>query len=188
MSVSTDQDIIKATRCWIQTVVVQNNFCPFAGRELARDSILYSVARASTPEPCLEALMALCTELDSETDRETALLICPEGFSNFDDYLDLVDVAERLCAMQGYEGVYQLASFHPEYCFAGAAVDDPANYTNRSPYPMLHLLRESSIERALQSFPDAESIPDRNIETARRIGLAGMQALLRACRGGKDGA
>lgn len=188
MSANTDQDIIDATRCWIETVVVKNNFCPFAGRELERDSILYSVTRATGPEACLEALVALCLRLDGEPDSETALLICPEGFSDFEEYLDLVDLAERLCAMQGYEGVYQLASFHPGYCFAGAAVDDPANYTNRSPYPMLHLLRESGIERALQAFPDPESIPDRNIETARRIGLAGMQALLTACRGDKDSA
>lgn len=183
---TSDQEIIEATRCWIETVVVKNDFCPFAGRELARDSIIYRVTRASGPEACLEALVELCLQLDAEPERETALLICPDAFAGFEDYLDLVDLAERLLALQGYEGIYQLASFHPDYLFADADRDDAANYTNRSPYPMLHLLRESSIERALQHYPAAEAIPERNMETARRIGLQGMQDALKVCRSNEE--
>ncbi|MCO6413742.1 MAG: DUF1415 domain-containing protein [Thiogranum sp.] len=183
---TSDQEIIDATRRWIETVVVKNDFCPFAGRELARDSIIYRVTRASEPEACLQALGELCQQLDAAAERETALLICADAFAGFDDYLDMVDLAERLLQLQGYEGIYQLASFHPDYRFAGADGDDAANYTNRSPYPMLHLLRESSIEQALQHYPAAEAIPDRNIETARRIGLAAMQQSLNACRGDRN--
>ena len=108
---------------------------------------------------------------------ETTFIIFPDNFSDFETYLDLVELSEALAADQGYEGIYQIASFHPEYCFEGAEADDPANYTNRSIYPMLHLLREDSLSDALDNFPDAESIPERNIAFAQRKGLAFMQSL-----------
>jgi hypothetical protein len=109
------------------------------------------------------------------------LLIFSTSLSHFDDYLDFLHVAEQLLSAQGYEGVYQLASFHPDYCFDGANIDDPANYTNRSPYPMLHLLRESSLEKAIDRHPHPEQIPAHNIALTRQLGLAKMQALLAAC-------
>ena len=109
-------------------------------------------------------------------------LILPDVCADFDDFLDLLGIAEDLLAEQGYEGVYQLASFHPDYCFADQNENDPANYTNRSPYPTLHLLREASLERVLGEDADPDLIPQRNIDFARRQGLDRMRALLAACR------
>lgn len=95
----------------------------------------------------------------------------PKGFADFEDYLDLLDMANELLHMQELEGVFQLASFHPEYCFEGQLKHDPANFTNRSPYPMLHLLREASIEKALEFVDDPDAIPERNVELAREKGI-----------------
>ena len=119
--------------------------------------------------------------LDKDDQIETSLLAYPDAFYDFETYLGLVELAEDLLIEQGYEGVYQLASFHPDYRFAETAEDDPANYTNRSPYPMLHLLRESAVEKALENYSQPERIPQRNIETARTMGLEKMQQMLGAC-------
>ncbi len=176
-----DQTIILQTQTWIREVVIGCNFCPFAGQPYHRGSIHYEVVRSTQPEACLEALIQECMRLDAHSDIETTLLILPEGFNDFVDYLDLLDIAEALLMEQGYEGIYQIASFHPDYRFADAPADDPANYTNRSLYPMLHLLREASVERALEMHPDPEGIPRRNIDYARQRGLAYMQLLREAC-------
>ena len=121
-------------------------------------------------------------QLDSKEQIETALLIFPNTFDNFREYLEFLDLCQAFLLDMNYEGVYQLASFHPEYQFAGSSDDDPANYTNRSPYPMIHILRESSIEEALKHFPHPEQIPEKNIETARKIGLHEMQKILALCK------
>lgn len=126
-------------------------------------------------------LMLECDRLDTDTDIETTLLIYPHAFSLFDDYLDFLELAETLMCEQGYEGIYQLASFHPDYCFEGSYINDPANYTNRSPYPMLHLIRETSLEQAINCYPDPDNIPQRNIELTRSLGLTKLQNLLAAC-------
>ena len=106
-------------------------------------------------------------------------------YSDFDDFLDLVAIADDLLIAQAYEGVYQLASFHPDYCFAEASPDDAANYTNRSPYPILHLIREASIEQVLNHYPEPENIPLRNIALTRELGSNYLQALLNACHQSK---
>ena len=178
---SAEQEIVEQTRCWIETVVVANNFCPFAARVLQHGSLACRVVPETLPEQCLLALAEECQRLDHDSDIETSLLIFPDGWTAFDDYLDLLALAEAWLLDQGYEGEYQLASFHPDYLFDGADLQDPANYTNRSPFPMLHLLRESSIERAVQDFPGVDEIPERNVATARRKGLTEMQALLAGC-------
>jgi len=136
----------------------------------------------STLDICLEALVEEMALLDSDTAIETSLLIFTQSVIEFDSFLDCIELANALLIEQGYEGVYQLASFHPDYCFEGEQDNDPANFTNRSPYPMLHLIREASIERALQHYPDPESIPERNIELARSKGLATMRLLLESCK------
>lgn len=177
----TDELVIEHTKRWIEMVILACDFCPFAGREFARNSIHYSVIRGRDIERCLELLIEECVLLDAEADIETSLLLLPDAFADFDDFLDLVGIADALLIDQGYEGIYQLASFHPDYCFADQEVTDPANYTNRSPYPMLHLLREASLERVLADHPDPDLIPQRNIEYARRQGLEKMRALLDAC-------
>ena len=177
----TDAEKIEHTRRWIESVILACDFCPFAGREFARNSIHYSVIRGGKIEHCLELLIEECVLLDAETDIETSLLLLPEAFADFDDFLDLVGIADALLIDQGYEGIYQLASFHPDYCFADQDVNDPANYTNRSPYPTLHLLREASLERVLGDHPNPDLIAQRNIDFARRQGLEKMRALLDAC-------
>jgi hypothetical protein len=176
-----DQHIKASTQAWLKSVIIEYSICPFAKRELERGSIYYSVCRNNDLEHCLLHLMHECDRLDTEPDIETTLLIYADTFAAFGEYLDFVEIAESLLIEQGYEGTYQLASFHPDYCFQDSDPDDAANYTNRSPYPMLHLLRESSIERAIANHPDPESIPQHNIELTRKLGLAKMQALLAAC-------
>ncbi|MDO9168843.1 MAG: DUF1415 domain-containing protein [Methylobacter sp.] len=177
----SDQAINAATQAWLKSVIIDYGICPFAKRELKRGSIHFSVNHDTTIENCLLHLILECARLDTDPDIETTLLIYTDAFTEFDDYLDFVEIAESLLIEQGYEGTYQLASFHPDYCFQGSDPDDAANYTNRSPYPMLHLLRETSIDRAVASHPDPESIPQHNIELTRKLGLVKMQALLAAC-------
>lgn len=176
-----DQQLIAATKTWLKTIIIEYSICPFAKRELDRGSIRFSIDHDTEIENCLLNLMRECDRLNVDSDIETTLVIYDSAFTVFDDYLDFLELAEMLLIDQDYEGVYQLASFHPDYCFEGAKKDDPANYTNRSPYPMLHLLRESSIERAVANYPHPENIPQRNIELTRELGLAKMQALLAAC-------
>jgi hypothetical protein len=176
-----DQQLIAATQTWLKTIIIEYTICPFAKRELERGSIRFSINHDTEIENCLLNLMLECDRLDTDSSIETTLLIYDSAFTAFDDYLDFLELAETLMCEQGYEGIYQLASFHPDYCFEGAAQDDPANYTNRSPFPMLHLLRETSIERAVATYPHPENIPQRNIELTRELRLAKMQALLAAC-------
>ncbi|SHE98716.1 hypothetical protein SAMN02745148_01523 [Modicisalibacter ilicicola DSM 19980] len=170
------------TRAWVERFVVAHDICPFARRELERDSIRYVMASAENLEEALLALIDECRRLDDDPSIETTLLVLPNGVEDFDDYLDLLGLAEGLLEDQGYEGVYQLASFHPDYCFHGVDEDDPANYTNRSPHPMLHLLREASIERVLASFAHPERIPERNAALLRGMGRASFADDARALK------
>ncbi|MEQ1621771.1 MAG: DUF1415 domain-containing protein [Methylococcales bacterium] len=172
---------IETTRRWLESVIVTYNICPFAKRELDKGSVELTVDLNTDIEQCLLNLMLECEKLDKHPEIETSLLIYGSAFSEFDDYLDFVELAETLTIDQGYEGIYQLASFHPNYCFEGSPQDDPANYTNRAPYPMLHLLREDSLEKALAHYPDPENIPERNIALTRELGLAKMKSLLASC-------
>lgn len=173
---------IEQTKQWIKSVVIDCNFCPFAARVYNNQTIRYQVSALASVKDILPLLQAEFEFMDNDPSTETALLILTEGFSDFDEYLSLVKKAERQLEKAGYEGVYQLASFHPDYCFHGAEENDPANYTNRSPYPMLHLLREESISKALQFFPHPETIPEKNVDFARTKGLPYMQLLLSACK------
>jgi len=175
------EQVIQQTRKWITDVVIACNFCPFAAKEIKQDTIHYQVETSVDPAICLRAFQQECERLDEEKNIETSLLIFPETFPRFDEYLDFVALAEKLLKKQGYEGIYQVASFHPRYLFAGASGDDAANYTNRSVYPMLHLLREDRVEAALLKYPNPEAIPDRNIVFARTKGLAHMKMLRDAC-------
>lgn len=172
---------ITQTKKWLSTVVIGQNFCPFAKREYDTGRIHYAVIETADLSEQLEQIILHCAALDEDSNRETSLLIFPTALSNFEDYLDLLDIATALLIEQGYEGVYQLASFHPDYRFAGAPPNDPSHFTNRSPYPMVHILREASLEIALANFPNPENIPARNIEVTRGLGLKVMQDLLAAC-------
>ncbi len=178
---NAEERAIQETKNWITDVVIGNNFCPFASRVVKADTIRYRVTSSPRMEDILQTFLDECAYLDDNPEIETALLILLNSNENFDDYLELVGLAEDLIDEEDYEGVYQVASFHPAYVFAGAPPDDPANFTNRSIYPMLHLLREESIERALEKFPNPESIPDNNIAFARKKGFAALEALRKAC-------
>ncbi|MGQ7247906.1 DUF1415 domain-containing protein [Halomonas sp. V046] len=173
---------LNATRDWVGSFVVALDVCPFAGRELARDSIRFVAIDARRLEDALLRLIEECRHLDETPEVETTLLVIERGLADFDDYLDSLALAEALLADQGYEGVYQLASFHPDYVFEDAADDDPANFTNRSPWPMWHLLREASVERALEHHDDPEGIPERNIELMRELSRETLAERLAALR------
>jgi len=173
--------IIRQIKAWLSSVVIAHKLCPFAKREFDTGSIHYAVINTAELETQLELVVAHCAALDRNTDRETTLIIFPNSLSEFEAYLDFVDLATAVLKTQGYEGIYQLASFHPKYRFDGAAEDDPSNYTNRSPYPMIHILREVSVEAALKTYPNPENIPTRNITLTQDLGLQAMKALLEAC-------
>ena len=129
----------------------------------------------------LHELSSTFVQMDADKNIVTSFLIFPNTYASFEDYLVLLDLSEHLLEKEGYEGVYQLASFHPEYLFSGAQKDDPANYTNRSPYPMLHILREDSVSRAVDSFSGIDKISQQNIAYARKKGLLYLKALKDAC-------
>jgi len=175
---------VRVTECWVRSVVVDLNLCPFAAESLLQGRIRYRVCLENEREGIYRALLAEmeATLQLAEDEVETSLLILPHGLDSFDAYLELLDVAESALREAGLEGILQLASFHPDYCFADVAQTDPANYTNRSPYPMFHLIREASLERALVAYPHPESIPQRNIAKLRSLGLAEMQHRLDLCR------
>jgi len=173
--------VIEQTKNWLSSVIVEHNICPFAGQELKRNSIRYSVQDQIDLQQCLQNLIDECNILDADKDIATSLLIYKDVFAEFDSYLGFVDMANALMVDMGYEGAYQLASFHPHYCFANEEQDDAANYTNRSPYPMLHIIREASLEQALKDYPEPETIPENNIRLTRKLGLKKMQAMLQAC-------
>lgn len=177
----SDAIVIEQTRKWITDVVVACNFCPFAGRELKGNRIHYRVENSVDTRVCINSFLAECTRLDNDTAIETTLIIFPKAFAIFEQYLDLLSVAETSLLKKGYEGIYQVASFHPLYRFAKSKAGDAANYTNRSIYPMLHLLREESISRAVQHYPDAAKIPARNISFARKKGPDYMRELRDRC-------
>ncbi|HEY1039711.1 MAG TPA: DUF1415 domain-containing protein [Bacteroidia bacterium] len=177
------ETIIQHTQNWIKSVVVDLNFCPFAAKALLQKTIHYTVAENTDLQKSLEILAQELHVLDNDDEIETSFIIFPNSFSDFDEYLDLVEAAQQLIKLQDSEGIYQVATFHPGYCFEGSGENDPANYTNRSPYPMLHLLREESVEKALRAYKDPESIPVRNVNLAREKGLKYMQALRAACFG-----
>ncbi len=173
--------IINQTKKWITNVVIGCNFCPFAAREIKQNTIHYEVENSAKIKECLHSFLKECIRLDENENIETTLLIFPQSFKRFDDYLDLVFRAESLLKKKGYEGIYQVASFHPLYRFANSIVDDAADFTNRSPYPMLHILREERIERALAHYSNPEKIPETNIHFAHKKGYAYMQMLRDAC-------
>lgn len=173
--------IIDRTKQWVKDIVIGLNFCPFANKEYKSNTIRYQVSDTKDMSVAMMQLYDECVFLDEHTNTSTTLIIFSEGFKDFDEYLFLVNLCEQLLRKQKYEGIYQIATFHPDYIFEGEAPEDAANFTNRSPYPMLHILREEQLEEAIDKFPDTETIPEKNIAMARQIGTEKMKALLSAC-------
>lgn len=169
------EPVIERTKNWIKEVVIGCNFCPFASRPFSKGSIHYQVESSTRPDLILQALLKECRRLDADVAISTTLLILPNAVSRFADFLALVARAEKTMRQKGYDGRYQVATFHPGYVFAGSREDDAANYTNRSIYPMLHLLREAEVDQALAHYSEPEGIPQRNIVFAREKGLEFMK-------------
>jgi len=177
----TKSIVIEQTKKWIKSVVIDMNFCPFAAKAFLKKQIRYTVLTKTDLKQTLEILVKELQYLNVNEDVETTFIIFPRAFVDFENYLDMLETAQELLEQEGYEGIYQLASFHPDYNFEGTDYNDPANYTNRSIYPMLHLLREDSISKALTLYKNSELIPQHNIELARKKGLVYMKMLREAC-------
>jgi uncharacterized protein len=177
-----EERIIDQTRCWLKSTIIGLNFCPFANHEFIKNSIRYSVSSGVDLESGLHALAEEFQYLDKHPKTETSLLIFSESVNNFDDFLQLIDYANQLLDDLGYRATYQLAHFHPQYCFANEAAEDASNYTNRSPYPTLHLIREAGMQRAIKNHPNTGTIPDTNIKLARKLGANHLQSLLDKCK------
>jgi uncharacterized protein len=172
-------DIIASTQRWLERAVIGLNLCPFAKAEHVHGRIRYCVSGATESSDLLLMLEQEITYLlvQDPTKTETTLLIVPHMLPDFLDYNDFLDEADAMLEHADPDAQLQIASFHPRYQFGGTSPDDMENYTNRSPYPMLHLLREDSVERAVASYPDAASIYERNIATLKKLGLDGWRAL-----------
>ncbi|MFC4263545.1 DUF1415 domain-containing protein [Ferruginibacter yonginensis] len=168
---------ILQTKNWIEQVVMGCNFCPFAAKVFHEQRIRYVVDNNSNPNNTIDLLMAECNYLSDNPSTATTFIIIPNNYKDFFEYLDVVIKAEKQLKKAGLEGVYQVASFHPQYCFAGSNNNDAANYTNRSPYPMLHILRENDVTAALNFYKNPDAIPEKNIAFAQQKGLAYMQQL-----------
>jgi hypothetical protein len=174
-----DQEAMASTRAWVEKAVVGLNLCPFARAVHIGGRIRYSVSAARDADALVADLAREINALmqaDPE-ECETTLLIHPRVMQDFLDYNDFLDIADATVEALGYAGELQVASFHPQYQFAGTAPDDIENYSNRSPYPTLHLLREDSVERAVEAMPDTDQIFENNIETLERLGHDGWRAL-----------
>jgi len=170
---------ITDTVAWLERAVIGLNLCPFAKGVHVKGQVHYAVSRATTSQDLLEDLVRELKELVAHTsaERDTTLFIAPCCLQDFLDFNDFLAQADRALAQLDLEGVLQIASLHPQYQFAGTDVDDITNYTNRSPYPTLHLLREDSIDRAVAAFPNPEAIFETNMRTLQDLGLAGWAVL-----------
>ncbi|MBT9475928.1 DUF1415 domain-containing protein [Polaromonas sp.] len=175
----TDDEVLTQTRHWLEKAVIGLNLCPFAKAVYVKDQVRLVVSHARHADDLLD-------ELDRELDLlvatpaqelDTTLLIHPTLFEDFLDFNDFLEIAEGVVDEHGLEGVVQLASFHPKFQFDGTEPDDIGNYTNRAPFAILHLLREESIDRAVEAFPQAEAIFEENIKTLEKLGHAGWQCL-----------
>ncbi|MCO5232949.1 MAG: DUF1415 domain-containing protein [Chitinophagales bacterium] len=176
-----DELVIAHTKRWVKDVVIGLNLCPFANKEYKNNAIRYHVSDTMDLSDAMLDLIDECVYLDNNENISTTLLIFKEGFADFDEFLYLIHLSEKLLIKEKYEGIFQIASFHPEYIFNNSDFEDASNYTNRSPYPMIHILREDQLEEAIDNFPDTSTIPERNIELTRKLGIAKMKQLLAAC-------
>jgi uncharacterized protein len=172
-------DYILDTKIWLERAVIGLNLCPFAKAVHVKNQIRYVVSEANTVEALVENLLLELNHLaDAKTDEvDTTLIIHPHVLNDFLDYNDFLEVADGAVEELGLTGEIQVASFHPQYQFADTESDDITNYTNRAPYPTLHLLREASVERAVAAFPEAAEIFEKNMATLEKLGHAGWQAL-----------
>jgi hypothetical protein len=171
--------VLRDTRAWVERAVIGLNLCPFAKAVHVKQQIHFCVSDATTPEELLVDLRAELQDLTAQPSerRDTTLLIAPHCLADFLDFNDFLARADRALRDLGLDGVLQIAALHPAFQFAGTTPDDISNYTNRAPYPTLHLLREESVDRAVAAFPNPETIFEANIRTLEGLGVAGWEAL-----------
>ena len=171
--------VLAQTQTWVEKAVIGLNLCPFAKAVQVKKQIRYTVTEATSVRE-LHTILSDEIQLLLEADPaliETTLLIHPHVLNDFLDFNDFLDVADELLEELDADGVLQIASFHPDYQFAGSKPDDIENYTNRSPFPTLHILREESIDRAVDSYPDTDDIFQKNMDTLNKLGLDGWKKL-----------
>lgn len=167
--------IKETTMHWIRSFIIEHDICPFAKHVVTAKTLSLQVIGSLDPKAPLRAFISAISRLDKDPDIDTSLLIYPDQLPDFFDYLGFVAMAEAWLEDSNYVGVYQLATFHPDYRFAGVDSDDLSNYTNRSPYPMLHLLRESSLDKAIAFYGDTSEIPGKNIKKMHRLGISNIK-------------
>ncbi len=179
-SLTATRDPIAETRKWLEQIVIGLNLCPFAKAVYVKDQVRFVLSDATTPEALVEELAEeLILLRDTPAEQiDTTLIVHPDVLTDFLEYNDFLDNADAAIEALDLQGILQVASFHPQYQFAGVAPDDVSNYTNRAPYPTLHLLREDSVERAVAAFPDPDVIVERNIDTLDKLGIEGWTRLL----------
>ncbi|MCB0686202.1 MAG: DUF1415 domain-containing protein [Saprospiraceae bacterium] len=173
--------IEKTVRNWVETVVIGLNLCPFAKKPLVKNSVRFIVSEADSEEKLLVDLWKEIEHIRDHPEMETTLLIHPMVLSDFSAFNDFLQLTDELLRQMDLEGVFQIASFHPDYQFEGTKSEDVENYTNRSPYPILHILREESLDIAIDKYPDTDQIPPRNIKLMREMGTEKINELLRKC-------
>tara|TARA_B100000809_G_scaffold264832_1_gene321805 strand:+ start:981 stop:1526 length:546 start_codon:yes stop_codon:yes gene_type:complete len=178
--VNPDQ-YLQPVKKWLETIVVGLNLCPFAKRELVKNRVRFQLSEATTTAALLTELKDEIIQLDENDSIETTLLIHPWVLDDFFDYNQFLDSADRLLVELDRDGIYQIASFHPDYQFGGTEPEDVENYSNRAPYPILHLLREDSLEVAITNYKDSDLIPANNIALLESMGVKRVQALLKNC-------
>jgi len=173
MTISVNPDVtneVLATKAWLDEIVIGLNICPFAKKEFVNNTIHYHLSKTEQVKTALHEFIEQCRYLQNHDELETSLIIYANGFRGFDRYLDLVEYANDLLVDSGFEGIFQIASMHPEYCFDGDDYDDASNYTNRSPYPIIHIIRETSMSRVLSVYNEPEKIPKNNIKLTQKKG------------------
>lgn len=159
------------TKLWVERIVIGLNLCPFAARDWDQGRVRCAACDANDEAGVLLALASELQLLDGDDSIETTLLVLTQAFGVFEDFNQFLDLAEALLESLGYEGEFQLATFHPHYRFADSVADDPANCSNRSPLPVLHLLREASLSKVIALYPDTAKIPERNVRYLRQLGM-----------------
>ena len=177
-----DNSAIQTTvKNWVDKFIIAHNICPFARKEMLDNKMRYLITDHIKTEESLQTLIKECQFLDVNEDLKTSLIIFKQGVDDFAAFLDLLEYANDILIAQDYEGVYQLASFHPQYQFDNTAPEDAENFSNKAPYPIFHLIREIGIEEALKSYDKPENIPKNNIKKMNAMGTETLQKILTSC-------
>ncbi|MFT4635291.1 MAG: hypothetical protein ACI9OI_001083 [Chitinophagales bacterium] len=179
-------EIERRVENWLTSIVINLNLCPFAQREYRNNSIRFKTSFAELEEEIVRDLVVELSLLNKHQELQTTLLILPSALSEFEYFNDFLGFADSLLEEMKLDGVFQFASFHPEYRFAGTSEDDAENFTNRAPYPMLHILRESSLDWAVDEHPDTDQIPLDNIALMNKLGVDHMRKMLLECSKADD--